>query len=173
HVGARHDAIADTEGYALAVEHLAAECGDAAHILMTADQRIGEVALMRGAGILLALTAEGVLVGAADSRIAHLHKHGTRSRIRHRKFLNRYPAGSLHDGSANSAHLAPPPWDGILSLRDWRVPDKGLASFTSTSTRPSATLAGKIRTRTFGSRIARPVRRSNSQPCHGQASTGA
>src|SRR5690348_18166123 len=72
-IGGGHDAVAGPERAPLAVEDLATDGDDLADILVAADERIGQVALMGRAGILLALAAEGVLVGAADAGIVHLH----------------------------------------------------------------------------------------------------
>src|SRR5260221_190152 len=83
----RHDAVADLEGLALAVQHLAAQRHHLADVLMAADQRICQIPLMRRAGILLALAAEGVLVGAADTGKMHLHDHRAGLRIRHGEFV--------------------------------------------------------------------------------------
>ena len=75
-----------------------------ADILVAADQRIGEIALMRRAGILLALAAEGVLVGAADAGKAHLHDHRAGPRIRHRELVQRDATRPFGDGGANLGH---------------------------------------------------------------------
>jgi hypothetical protein len=70
----------------LAVVNLTAGDDHLADILMTADERICQIPLVRGSGVLLALTAEGVFVGAADSGVVHLHDDGAERWIGHRKF---------------------------------------------------------------------------------------
>ena len=66
-VGGRHDPVAGAEQDTLAIEYLAAGLGHHAHVLVAADQRESDLDLVRRPGVLLRLTAVGVLVGAADA----------------------------------------------------------------------------------------------------------
>ncbi len=103
-VGGRHHPVPDLERHAFAVQHRAPGFNDLAHRLVAADQRIDQVALVRRAGILLALAAKGVLVGAADAGTVNLDDDGAAFGLRHRKFLDRYAAGPFGDGGANLDH---------------------------------------------------------------------
>src|ERR1019366_3870391 len=120
-VGAGHDAVADFQPAAFAVQHGAPNGGDPAHILVAADQRIGEFALVRRAGILLVFATEGVLVGAANAGIMHLHQHRARLRLGQRELVHGDAAGPFGDGGADHVHA------GLVR---------------SISTRPDATLTG-------------------------------
>jgi hypothetical protein len=59
---------------------------------------------MGRASILLALAAEGVLVGAADAGKADLHHDGSRLRIRQREFAQRDAPRLFRDGGAHLGH---------------------------------------------------------------------
>ena len=59
---------------------------------------------MRRAGILLALAAERVLVGAANAGIPDLHDHRAGLRIRHREFVQRDATRLFGDGGADLGH---------------------------------------------------------------------
>src|SRR5580693_9394676 len=88
YIGGRDDAVADLERLAFAVSHSAADRGDASDIFVAANQRVGEIALVRSASILFALPAKRVLVGAANPGITDFHKDSPRARIRHGKFMH-------------------------------------------------------------------------------------
>ena len=69
----RHDPVADRERPAVGVDRRLARPDrlDHAHVLVAADERVGGLALVVGAGVLEALAPPGVLVGAADAREVH------------------------------------------------------------------------------------------------------
>src|SRR4029079_9209223 len=102
----RYDTVPGFEKTPLAVVNLTAGGHHFADILMTADERICQIPLVRGSGVLLALAAEGVFMGAADSGVVHLHDDGAGRGIGHRKFPQRDDAGTLGDGRPNHAHAS-------------------------------------------------------------------
>ena len=116
-VGTGHDAVADLQRMALAVQHAATDRGDLADILVAADQRIGQVALMRRARVLLAFAAERVLVGAADAGIVHPHDHGARFGLGQRKVPQGDAAGPFHHRGADLVHGCAP-----AVSASWRTP---------------------------------------------------
>ena len=102
HVGGRHDPVARAQRPALAVEHLAADVGHAADVLVAADERVLDLALVRRAGVLHRLAAEGVLVGAADARHRHLEHDGAGLGFGKREVLDLEPSRLLHDGGLDA-----------------------------------------------------------------------
>ena len=159
-IGGRHDAVAGLERPPLAVEDLAAGRDHLADILVTADQRIGQIPFVRGAGILLALAAEGVLVGAADSGIVHLHDHRAGRGIGHRKFVQCDHAGTLGDGRSNHAH------DFALVVAGLpRAPARRRAASLSRPWGPRTDLRARLR---WSSPFRQPRGRSDSSCHHGR-----
>src|SRR6266487_2663798 len=73
HVGRGHDAVTGPQRHAFTVGNGAAGLHDYPHVLVPADQRVGDVTFVRSPGVLFRLAAEGVFIGAADARVHHPH----------------------------------------------------------------------------------------------------
>jgi len=87
---------------AVAVADLAAGGRDDPHVLVAADERVLEVALVVGAGVLLGLAPIGVLVRPADARQPHPEHHGTGLRVRDRELAHlETPGRCRHHGSSD------------------------------------------------------------------------
>src|SRR5262245_22578119 len=103
-IGSGHDTVPGFQRTSLAVVDLTTGRDHLADILMTANERVGQILFVRRSGILLGFAAEGVLVGTADSGVVHLHDHCAGCRIRHRKFAQHDDAWTLGDRCPNNAH---------------------------------------------------------------------
>ena len=103
-VRSRHHSIADPDLGAVAREHLSADRRHGPDVLMTADQRVVEVALVLRAGVLPRFAAEGVLVRAADPGEVDGDDHRTGLGVRHVGLAKRDPAGLLHHGGDGGRH---------------------------------------------------------------------
>src|SRR5207302_7523142 len=85
-------------------EDVAAAVHDYADVLVAADERILEAALVRRSRVLDRLAAERVLVGPADPRKQDLHQHGAALDLRTRELLDLDAARALHHRRANGRH---------------------------------------------------------------------
>jgi len=119
--GAGHDAVARRQHAAVAVANLAAGRDHDADVLVPADQRVLEVALVVGAGVLLALAPEGVLVGAADPGQPHADHDRARPRVRDGELADLEHAGRGRHHGAGGGHGRRPSllgrWGAVLAVR--------------------------------------------------------
>src|SRR5207245_9438636 len=86
-VRARDDPITRSQRFSVRGEDVAAGVHDDADVLVTADERILEPALVRRACVLDRLAAEGVLVRSADPRKEDLHQDIAALDLRTRELL--------------------------------------------------------------------------------------
>src|ERR1700761_1588206 len=108
HVRRRHDPVADPKFLSLTVKYASAERSHGAHVLVPADERVGEVLLMRRAGVLLALSTKRMLIGPTYARVTNLHDDRAGTRFRHRELLHGNDARVLGHGRAHETHVAFP-----------------------------------------------------------------
>ena len=102
----RHHPVADRQRPAQLVDRRRpiAQRFDHAHVLVPADDRVGDSALVVGSGVLQALAAPGVLIGAADAAVEHPQHRGARPGVGFREALDREPSRPVHHGCAHIAH---------------------------------------------------------------------